>query len=451
MENTLDIDKAIEFAMNNMDEYMKFASANNSDISESSAKLVSELKAKLKTVCKIASKLVTESKKSDNDKYTKQFYDLYFNASLLDDQMNKLTDENGNKLDIKEAEDTEIENDNTNYNLDMLVSSTNELVNNINELKDMLTTHMESSTRERQELVEKIAIINEKVGIQPEKEKTKKEQIKYNSHRLNSQEIEDSIKDITYNGQARLINVFGSASYGITTTALSLGYKLYPSARVLIIDFDLSNPNLDEYMQIIPVCKGIPGFPNNGLESTSMGILMDKGVSILKNYSKELIKRKETARNGYLDYMSGIYYRIDDDKLLNFDYSGLFNYLSVMYDYIILDIGKFGSNIIKDNILKKLIRIPEANTVAVTQCNRFKIRNFINALKEFNINPKSVTFILNMCESTILSDTTKKVLKGLTYYLISDEYLVKQTKSNFATVNDRIVRSQFNITLQSIL
>ena len=343
--------------------------------------------------------------------------------------------------------------------VNLLLDANAESMKEIQQLKETLADFIHTSNLDRQDTNSKLAKISDILGIMdiPEVDFTEDEmdyseiEKKSEARLITSSEIEKTLKPIDYSGQAKIINIFGSGSYGITTTALSFAYRLYPSSRVLFVDFDLTNPNADEYMQMMPVCYDIPGFPKNSLESTSLGILFDRGADTLKEYGKQLIKRKENSRNGCLDYMSGVYYRVDDNKLINFNYSYFFNYLSSAYDYIILDIGKYGSSVIKDTILKRFINIPGANTVAVTQCNKYRIRNFVNLLKGFKINPRELVFILNMCDTTILSETTKKILSGITYYIISDEALIKQTRSNFASISNRIVRSQFNLTLQSII
>ena len=221
---------------------------------------------------------------------------------------------------------------------------------------------------------------------------------------------------ISYNGGAKIIPVFGSGSYGVTTMALSIATKLSAGSKVLVIDMDLAYPKIDMYLKQNPACNNISDNYGTGIKKTSLSLCYMNGIRFLESNYMNLIHVITYGRSRF-GYMSGVYYNLDDATLLGFDYTRFFDFLSQSYDYIVVDLGKFGGNLVNDKIITAIIKIPGVRSVAVTNSQYMTIRNFVINLKQLEINTQNLIVVSNFYDKQKVSDRSKKkistVLNGI--------------------------------------
>lgn len=242
------------------------------------------------------------------------------------------------------------------------------------------------------------------------------------------------LKPIKYQGQARIVPVFGSGSFGITTTAMSLAYKLCATSKVLYMDFDMVTPKADAWFSKLPLCQNVPGVNSNDRRMTALGIFYEIGLQTFVTYADNILKDCEKTKGGGLDYLSGVYYRVDSMKILTSDYTTLFNFLGSRYQYIVVDLGKLGCSDIGDQLIKVITDI-SVNNVAVTTYDRFEVRNFKAKLVENKINMNNMAWLLNMCETTTVDDKIKQILAPSNYGLLLKDMSIYGTRQKFTRNN----------------
>lgn len=217
--------------------------------------------------------------------------------------------------------------------------------------------------------------------------------------------------------QAQVITVFGSGSFGITTTAMSLAQKLAATSKVIYIDFDLVSPMADSWFKINPMLNGIPGTMNGSIHNSGLGLFVEHGTNIISQYMNNIIKLVNKTKGGGLHYLSGLYYRPDSFKLATADYEGLFTLLSKNFQYIIVDFGRLGSSEVGDQLIKVISDIAYRNIV-VTTANQFEVRNFKSKLTNLNIKLDSIAWLFNMCTTTALDPKIKDSINPCKYDML---------------------------------
>lgn len=247
--------------------------------------------------------------------------------------------------------------------------------------------------------------------------------------------------------QAQIITVFGSGSFGITTTAMSLAQKLSATSKVLYIDFDLVSPMADSWFKINPMLSGIPGTMNGSIQNSGLGLFIEHGTNIINQYMNNIIKLANKTKGGGLHYLSGLYYRPDSFKLASADYDGLFTLLSNNFQYIIVDFGRLGSSEVGDQLIKVITDIAYRNIV-VTTANQFEVRNFKSKLTNLNIRLDSIAWLFNMCTTTALDPKIKELINPCKYDMLPrmEQYGIQEnflraglTKDRFGLFVDRTV------------
>lgn len=256
------------------------------------------------------------------------------------------------------------------------------------------------------------------------------------------------MKDIVYNGRASLIPVFGSGSYGITTTAQSIMQKLGTNTKVLYLDFDLVSAKADAWFGKIPLCKKVPGINVNDRRMTGLGIFYERGIQDFINNYDNIVNMIERNRTGAIDYVSGIYYRVDNVKVTTADYSTLLNYLGSMYDYIIIDLGRLGSSDINDRLIK-LITDAAGKSVAVTTSDIFDVRSFRARLQENNIIIANIAWLLNMCNSTSIEDKIKQLITPAQFGLMITDTSMYGSREKFT--RNKVNKDKLELFLNSAL
>ena len=221
--------------------------------------------------------------------------------------------------------------------------------------------------------------------------------------------VDKVFSSFEYKGTAKLINLFGGGSYGITNIAYSIANKL--KGKVLFLDFDLFNPKSDRYTKKNPMVS-VAGVPNN-LYRTGVGVLYSCGIDkFISEYDKLVIKVLK-IKELELSWISGLYSVL---KLENLDYtSEFFNYVGSLYDYIIIDSGKLGYSNINDSLIKSLCEISYKNLV-VSSNDTVSIRGIGLALNKVKL--ANVDWILNLSNNSIISDKAKKSIGDSSYYIL---------------------------------
>lgn len=256
-----------------------------------------------------------------------------------------------------------------------------------------------------------------------------------------------NISPIRYSGRAQIISVCSSGSFGATTLAMSIITRISPTAKVLYMDFDMVSPNADAWFSKSPFCQGIPNV-NKDVKASALGIFYEKGLKTFESHMDKIIIPIEKTKGGCVDYLSGLYYRVDRQKTINADYTGLFNLLGNQYEYIIVDMGRLGNSEVNDMIIQVVSEITFKNIV-VTTPDRFEVRNFNMKLRANNMNLQKIVWLLNMCISNQIDPPVQKVIASFKYGQIFEDPALRGTRDKFT--RDRQNRDRLDTFINSVL
>lgn len=253
---------------------------------------------------------------------------------------------------------------------------------------------------------------------------------------------QNTVRAIRYNSRGTIIPVFGSGSFGVTTTAMSLAHKLSAQSKVLYIDFDMISSRADEWFRTNPLVKGIPGLESGGNKNTGLGILVEKQFRFFIENVHSIINKPVTTKAGCIDYLSGFMQKPDVNKLCATDFGALLDYCGSNYAYVIIDFGILGASDIGDQLIKAFSDAAYRNVVVTTN-DMFTITKFRFKLNENKINIQKIGWLINMCNSTRLDDKSKKVIAPARYGMMqfSPEFYGK--KLNFT--QDPLLRDKFSL------
>jgi hypothetical protein len=256
------------------------------------------------------------------------------------------------------------------------------------------------------------------------------------------------IKPIQYKGNAQIISVFGSGSFGITTTAMSIAAKLCTTSKVLYIDFDLITPKADAWFNKLPLCRQVPGIDASDVKMTGLGIFYEKGIHTFSTYIDKIVNVCDKTKGGEIDYLSGVYYRVDNLKLSTADYTGFFNTLGSMYNYIIIDFGRLGSNDVNDMLIKTISDICIKNVV-VTTPDKFEVRNFKTKLLENKLDLNKIAWLVNLCESTTIDDKVKQMISPSKYGMMLMDQNLHNKREKF--LRNKLTKDKMELFINSVL
>lgn len=255
------------------------------------------------------------------------------------------------------------------------------------------------------------------------------------------------IKDIVYSGFGRVIPVLGCGSYGITMTAMSLAYALAATNTVVYIDFDTAMPKADSWFKINPLAKGISGITNE-IKSTGLGVLIERDYETFAINAEALINNVVQTKKGKIDYISGLYTKADLYKIMTANYSAFLNYLGSKYDYIVLDMGKFGYSDATDKVIKAFYKVAYKNII-VTTGDKFEVRTFRIRLTEQKMKVSNAIWLLNMCQSTSIEETAKKSISPAEYVIMPFHYDLYGSKKDFTKT--KITNGKFEALLNKLV
>lgn len=261
--------------------------------------------------------------------------------------------------------------------------------------------------------------------------------------------LNEDVPNIRYGGNAQIVSVFGSGSFGITTTAMSLASKLSSTSKVLYIDFDFISPMADAWFNMNPMIsdKEIKGLQAGDRRNSGLGIFYEYGVDVLVNNFDKIIRCFKKTKGGGLHYLSGVYYPVDKTKLVNSDYSSLFNELSEEFQYIVIDFGRLGCGDTYNNIIKAVSNISYKNIV-VTTPNHFEVRNFRNKLNCNDINIDRTVWLLNMCKKSNIEDGVKNFIKPCEYGIMPK---IEQYPENETFTRNMATRDRFGMFIDRLV
>ncbi len=309
------------------------------------------------------------------------------------------------------------------------------LLSNINLLKNELD-----------ELKEKLRISNMSIETLEENNKQLKSSV-LDLSRGASGGVGKITLDCDYTGKAFIIPVYGSGSYGVTTTAMSIIRKL-PSGNVLYMDMDMTNPKADGWFGKTAIIRDLPGIKDVMLR-TGFGSLVEKGIDYVIQNEKVLFQRVLDTKTGSIDYFSGMYTRVNITKLLSISFTEFMNYVGNCYNYIVVDLGRLGSSDISDALIKMFDDIAY-RSVVVTLKDKTDVRNLAVKASQEKLRFDNMIWVLNMSDDTkvdpiiIKSINSAKMLimpKAMKMYGTNQSYdKVQELKDKFAELMDLILK-----------
>ena len=257
-----------------------------------------------------------------------------------------------------------------------------------------------------------------------------------------------TVKPINYKARGMVIPVFGSGSFGITTTAMSIANKLSTQAKVLYIDLDLVAPKADAWFKTNPIVKNVPDVEPGSPKNTGVGLLIDKPFQYVMQNIHSIISKPIQTKSGCVDYFSGLYAKFDAARIATANYEALLNQCGNMYTYIIVDLGRLGSSDMNDQIIKAFTDIAY-KSVMVTTSDKFEIRTFRMKLNDAHINMAKACWLVNMCTTTRFDDRSKAAVAPAVYSMMpfSPELYGKQ----FNFMNDQLTRDKLSLFMETVL
>lgn len=339
---------------------------------------------------------------------------------------NDLLDKIGGNVDVvKSLGDTN----------DALIKSNSELKNNIGALE------IEKSNL-------KIENDRQQIEIGGLKDQLRKLEESINILSNNNNSVMAEVRQFEYKGRAKLINVFGHGSFGVTTTAMSIAYRLCRNSNVLVIDMDMSNPSLDAWVKESPYSKD-KSIASKNIYRTGIGILIKEGFDQFMRYS-EMVKEKEIGKAANIHYINGIYGTFDENEIAITRFDSMLNHLGNEYDYIVVDCGKIGESHTRDTLVKSICNVAYRSIFVVNGHDAIYINSAVTKLNNSEIAKSSIKCILNMCMTSGLSEIAKKKLSGIDYRIMQyEEELMLSSRASF--LDKKLTRDRFEAMLSNIL
>lgn len=257
------------------------------------------------------------------------------------------------------------------------------------------------------------------------------------------------LKPIKYTSRGMVIPVFGSGSYGITTTAMSLANRLSAQARVLYIDFDMVSPKADGWFRKSPFLTqmmGLDGMPQQA--KTGLGILVEKQIQFFMSNFEQLIIRASMTKSGCIDYLSGFMVRPESNKVLATDWSAFMNVCGNKYGYVIIDMGSIGSSDISDQLIKELVS-SSYRSILVSTIDLFEVNQLAMKLGRLGVDRSKLAWLVNMCKNTKMDDRIKKLMHPIPYFMMMFKPELYGMKLNFT--NDNLLRDKFHLFLDELV
>lgn len=222
-----------------------------------------------------------------------------------------------------------------------------------------------------------------------------------------------------YVSRANIIPVFGTGSYGITTTVMSIA-KCIKDSRVLLMDMDLMGGKLDALVGKSPIIQTLPDIAQ-AFNKTALCSFIEKGYSYFEyNKDRAIQVLGQTPLRTQIDYFSGLCGKLNINQLLTADFTSLLNDVGRIYDYIIIDLGKIGSSDITDALIKMFIRVSK-KALCVTLNDGATCRNANIKISIAGIDTSKIVWMLNLATTTAVDELTKKSIRNAEYIIMPQE------------------------------
>jgi len=236
-----------------------------------------------------------------------------------------------------------------------------------------------------------------------------------------------------------MIYTFWSVNGGVGKTTLAVNTALktaimYPESKVILLDFNLFNPDIDLYLGI-----------NKELKYTLEFFV--KNQINFKNISKYLIEYK---RQKNLKIMPGLYDINFFDKLNSEHFLTLLEYLKKMFDYIFIDINSslnIDASFVSINSCDKLLIVGKSQHASIRNINRYKSK----VLQKMGIENK-IEIIINNFRTRFDKDRIFNAL-GNEVFFIENNILVEQSTHEgkpFVLLTNKKLRNNINVVKQLI-
>ena len=150
----------------------------------------------------------------------------------------------------------------------------------------------------------------------------------------------------------KIITLFGPSNVGKTITIINIAKILENKyKKILIIDFDLNKPNINNFLGIKKTIKN--NFVKiNNLENIKNNFVKINNLENIKNnLNKLLIKynKKIEIISGLKNYFNN---QINNIEKINLNIFEIFKYLKNIYDFILIDIGTENKKEINNILIK---------------------------------------------------------------------------------------------------
>ena len=214
---------------------------------------------------------------------------------------------------------------------------------------------------------------------------------------------------INYTGKAKIINVFATGSYGVTSLSYSIANRL--KGNVLFIDLDIVKPMADRFINRNPMLDIESS--KGSLYRTGLGILFSQGFNKFRDKEEKLIVKLARRKESELSCINGLYAQIHLETIDGF--SEFINHLGNKYDYIVCDSGKLGYSKLVDSLIKSISDIAHRNcVVSVNDTNTIRGTSLILARQCI----KNYDYLLNMSRNSIITEVSKKSIGNSNYYIL---------------------------------
>lgn len=255
---------------------------------------------------------------------------------------------------------------------------------------------------------------------------------------LADRRLTNSIK-LSYKGKAKVIQAYGSGSYGVTSVAISIANRLAnknrESYRVAFIDFDVVSPKADAWFGRPPIVKGIAGLKDGSIMNTGLGILLEEGVDFwIANRSDIVINAAPGKCNEHIDYISGLYSRVEISTLAMSELSEFMSYIGNVYDYIVIDCGRVGGSDLQTSIIKAINEIGSRD-VLVSLNNSIDSRSLLLRVKESKLNYSNQAWILNLSKTSKIEKSVRDVTRENETFLFPRDASIYGEYTPFDRVN----------------
>lgn len=283
-----------------------------------------------------------------------------------------------------------------------------------------------------------------------------------NTLRESEQQLKDSLSalgsvgmsngDITvpafeYTGKAKIINVFGHGSHGITTFAMSACDRLSQSSKVVVVDMDITSPSLDQWANMSPYSKDM----SIGLDQiyrTGLAVFVKSGISHFMSYSG-MINQLKASKAGSVDYINGIYGKVSSAEIASAQYSKLFEYLGENYDYIVVDSGKLGESSVHDSLIRDISEIAHSNIYVINGASKIQVNAAMKKIHNASIDISRVYAFINLVTNSGISEIVKKMIKGMKYsQMHADTNLMFKSGAYFNYC--KLTKDKFEIVMNEI-